>query len=300
MSSTQQFFIVGAPKCGTTSLYRWLRTRKKVFMSNPKELYYFDKDFETDKGYINEYDQYMKCFDDVKAHHRAVGEATTTYLHSKKAIPGIEERYETPKYIVMLRHPADMAYSLHNHLIYKGEEHITDFEEAWNKSTERRQGEYVKWYCSEPKLLDYKNACRLGEQLERMLSIVPRSRAKLIFLEQLKVDPKREFDNVMTFLSIRDYRYPGFKPQNKAKEKKSRLLQRVTNNLRYTARIVREYTGPLGTSIIKNMKKINTQKKNNKKIEKALRRKVTRFFEDDIRKLSRLTDRNLNHWLYNE
>ncbi|MCH9035408.1 MAG: sulfotransferase [Planctomycetes bacterium] len=38
------FFIVGAPKCGTTSLYEYLRQHPEVFMSRIKEPHFFGRD----------------------------------------------------------------------------------------------------------------------------------------------------------------------------------------------------------------------------------------------------------------
>ena len=39
------FFIVGAPKCGTTSMATYLNGRSDVFVTNPKEPHYFSVDF---------------------------------------------------------------------------------------------------------------------------------------------------------------------------------------------------------------------------------------------------------------
>ena len=37
-------FIVGAPRCGTTSLWSYLKGHLEIYMSTPKELYFFDAD----------------------------------------------------------------------------------------------------------------------------------------------------------------------------------------------------------------------------------------------------------------
>ena len=41
------FFIVGAPKCGTTALYEYLSSHPDVFLCDPKEPNYFSCDFAT-------------------------------------------------------------------------------------------------------------------------------------------------------------------------------------------------------------------------------------------------------------
>ena len=40
------FFIIGAPKCGTTSLHNYLKSHSQITMSNPKEPHYFSKDIK--------------------------------------------------------------------------------------------------------------------------------------------------------------------------------------------------------------------------------------------------------------
>ena len=45
ITNKPDFFIVGAPKCGTTSLAEYLNSNPRVFVTNPKEPFYFCKDF---------------------------------------------------------------------------------------------------------------------------------------------------------------------------------------------------------------------------------------------------------------
>jgi len=45
------FFIIGAPKCGTTALYEYLRRHRRVFLPESKEPNYFATDFPAARGY---------------------------------------------------------------------------------------------------------------------------------------------------------------------------------------------------------------------------------------------------------
>ena len=75
------FFIIGAPKCGTTSLYRYLTLHPNIIMSIPKEPHYFSDDINN--GRISELEMYLNCFNhvDEKGRIKAIGEASTLYLY---------------------------------------------------------------------------------------------------------------------------------------------------------------------------------------------------------------------------
>ena len=105
------FFIIGAPKCGTTSLANWLAEHPRVFFSDTKEPHFFCTDGYTG---VKTLKQYEKLFEDAKPHHLAVGEGSTHYLFSKVAVPNILVYNPDARFIVCLRNPVDMAPSLHS------------------------------------------------------------------------------------------------------------------------------------------------------------------------------------------
>ena len=91
------FLIVGAPKCGTTALYKYLSGHPCVFMPEVKEPYYYIKPKEcigegpkdlSYRGFIDQEDAYHALFDAATEAHQAIGEASAGYLHFHElAIP---------------------------------------------------------------------------------------------------------------------------------------------------------------------------------------------------------------------
>ena len=80
------FFIAGAPRCGTTALYTYLSEHKNVLMSEVKELNYFADDFPNmQKIDFKSYQGYLKTFVKADEKHIAVGEASPFYLFSEVA-----------------------------------------------------------------------------------------------------------------------------------------------------------------------------------------------------------------------
>src|SRR5271154_5759385 len=103
------FFIIGGPKCGTTSLVSWLGQHPDIFIPREKELNFFNSD---DYRIITSLDDYEDCFAMAKD-KLAIGEATVWYLYSDEAVPNILQYQPDARFIVMFRNPMEMAPALH-------------------------------------------------------------------------------------------------------------------------------------------------------------------------------------------
>ncbi len=123
-------FLIGAPKCGTSSLYTYLRGHPQIFMSYFKEPHYFCTDFPGLRRFPSEA-EYLSLFEEATRRHSLIGEASSRYLYSVEAVAGIERFAKDARYIVMLRNPVDLVYSLHGQLVYQYTESERDFETAW-------------------------------------------------------------------------------------------------------------------------------------------------------------------------
>ena len=201
------FFIIGAPKCGTTSLAAWLSEHPNVYMSPVKEPNFYNADLGNHELTRREYELLFKK---ATANHKAVGEASTSYLFSQVAVSRIEQEFAGKvQYIVTVRNPIDMAHSFYEELVVLGYEHIKEFSKAWQLSEERSKGHAVTRLCHEPKLLDYKSVCKLGEQVERLFRIVPRDRVLVLVLDDVKANPRGEYLKVLDFLGVPDDGVPS-------------------------------------------------------------------------------------------
>ena len=75
------FFLIGAPKSGTTSMYNYLKEHPNVLMSDIKGPF-FCIDIN-DRERIQEEEDYFNLFKNRSRNHFAVGEASVLYLFSK-------------------------------------------------------------------------------------------------------------------------------------------------------------------------------------------------------------------------
>src|SRR5687767_7533385 len=142
-SPRPNFFIVGAPKCGTTSLYNYL-----------KEPHYFCTDFYKPSGLTE--DQYLELFAPAKSEKR-IGEGSTWYIYSEEARKGIKAFDPDARIIIMLRDPVAMMYSLHAQRLWLARENIQDFEEALDAESDRKEGRRLPRYPFPVQLLFYRD-----------------------------------------------------------------------------------------------------------------------------------------------
>jgi hypothetical protein len=288
------FFIIGAPKCGTTSLSSWLSSHPNIFMCKPKEPYFFSTDIHCISAVKNQED-YKRLFKDVTDSHTVIGDASTTYLRSRVAVPSILELYPDAIFIVCLRNPVEMVASVHMQLFKVRLETERSLEKAWALQDLRKKGQCLPTFCPEPTNLQYGEVCLLGEQVKRLLNKVPRHRVLFVFLEDLRNQPQKEYQRVLSFLDIPDDNRHDFSPQNQRAEPK---LLFVANTIRRFIHI-KSYLGikksfGLGTIVNKiNTKRISTVHEYSHEFLTDLQK----YFTSDIEKLSNLVDRDLSKWL---
>ena len=134
------FFIIGAPKSGTTALSQYLRDHPNIFFSGVKEPHFFDLD--TSKRLKLDLQTYLSLFAKARPElHIAVGEGSTGYLFSKVAVSEILKFNPDSKFIVMLRNPVDLVQAWHSEMYFEGVENIRDFEGRgkWSRSGARQE-----------------------------------------------------------------------------------------------------------------------------------------------------------------
>ncbi len=211
MTPRPNFFIVGAPKCGTTALYEYLHPHPNIFMPQVKEPHFFASDLGTYPA-IKTLEDYTRLFAESTERHTRVGEASVYYLRSSTAIRNIHEYNPDARIIAMFRNPVDMVHSLHSQLLYWSYETESNFERAWRLQDRRRQGHDVPRSCPEPKLLQYKEIGSFGTQTERLFSSFPRAQVKLIMYEEFAASPQTVYDEVIEFLGPAVRSSNGFSP----------------------------------------------------------------------------------------
>jgi hypothetical protein len=295
MNATKpNFFLIGAAKCGTTSLSRYLAAHPRIFFCHPKEPHYFSTDYYEHSRIWHERD-YMRLFRHARGgEHLAIGEGSVWYIASQVAAQGIIRFNPAARFIVMLRSPLEMAPSLHSQNIFDCIEDEPDFERAWRMQAVRGRGRAIPFLCCEPKELRYSERCMLGEQLERLYRLVPRERIKVIVFDDLRADPRGVYEKVLSFLEVPSDGRTEFPNYNKNKVARWPAWNRILalgGKLKFKCGLRTSFSW--GQSLIR----LNAAPARRDPLRPQFENELRHHFAADVDLLSRLIDRDLTGWL---
>lgn len=214
------FLIIGAQRCGTTSLYNYMSYHPKIQFTTIKELHFFDIGFN--KGIK----WYRSNFPDevVKQDKGLItGEATPYYIFHPLVPQRIFEFAPKIKLIVLLRNPVDRAYSHYQHEVNMGAEKLS-FEDALKAESGRLEGELDKiksdetYYSFNHQNFSYLSRGIYHEQLLRWFNFFCKENILILQSENFYSNTSNVVNKVFEFLSL---------PSVNLK------LDKVYNNLRY-------------------------------------------------------------------
>jgi hypothetical protein len=293
-------FIIGAPKCGTTALYEYLRTHPNVFMSRIKEPHFLAADFPTYRT-IQRRDQYLELFADASDQHSIIGEASVFYMLSSVAVGNILQLNPRAKLVIMLRNPIDMVYSLHSQYLHMFFEDESDFRKAWELQDARAAGEHLPQHVTESFHLQYREVGRLGSQVERVLRTVPGDQVKLIFFEDFRRAPRDSYRDLLAFLEVPDDGRTEFPAVNQSRTHRLEWLSRFLMHPPFPLSVVKRglksalnlHDTRVGLAIYQR----NQVKRPRPPLTPEMRRVLAAEFRDDIRLLEEVSGRDLRHWL---
>jgi len=288
---TPNFFILGAPKCGTTSLATWLGDHPRIFVSKTKEPHFFNTD---DKQAVATLAAYEGLFSQARDRHRAIGEASVWYLSSSVAVANILRYQPAARFIVMLRNPVEMAPALHAEMVLSGHENVRDFRTAWEQQDERRQGTRLPALTWAQRRLLYGEVCALGNQFQRLLSAVPRDRLLTILLDDIAADPRREYLRALQFLGVDDDGRVEFAIYNSARTLR---WPHLNTGMFLMSQIKSRMGIQLNLNLWNLVSRLNTIETPREPLLCEMAEILRSYFACDVELLGRLLGRDLRHWL---
>lgn len=294
-------FILGAPKCGTTALSEYLRAHPNVYMTTPKEPNFFCDDYDKIR-YIRTDSDYLRLYDRAEDHHLVCGEASITYLASQTAVKNILRFNENARLIAMVRNPIDMLPSWHSQLLLNSDEDEPDLEKAFHLQEVRARGGRVPATCLVPEFLQYTKACKLGDQVERLLHSAPRHQLLVILFDDFVQDTRSVYENVLKFLGLPPDHRMEFPRINENKTLRYPRLSRLVASLarHWAGRKTQEILGKLNVEAVGRMKAAYYQKltvgDERMALSPEFRKELVGIFRDDIDHLGALLDRDLSGW----
>jgi Sulfotransferase family len=308
------FFVVGAPKAGTTSLYHYLAQHPEIYMSPIKEPNFFASEIRPDNvseefqervrrdmdalkvylqgpmsekrfgGMVLEWEDYLKLFQNVKK-EKAIGEASVLYLWSKTAARNISSKIPDAKILMILRDPAERAFSQYLHNVTNG-----IIYESFRQHIDASQWKSEKFTVGYPSL-------ELGlyyEQVKRYLDIFPRENVHILFFEDYHRQPAQILEEIFCFLNV-DPRFTPDMSQKQLEPQVPRAVGVVHLLKRYG---VWQHLKTLSPRAFRShLRTVAFRKRKSIVMDSKDRDYLVGYYRDDIRKLSALVDRDLRHWV---
>ena len=310
------FFLAGTVKAGTTSLYHYLAQHPQIYMSPIKEPSYFATELRPENfvaafqpqmfreqeeareyvdgpmneprfgGPITEWGDYLKLFRKVDG-ETAIGEASVSYLWSRTAARNIAERIPEARIVLMLRNPADRAYSQYLQAVSSGQVR-NSFREQIQASMRRPEGS--KFDVLNP-LLEFG---LYFEQVERFFQYLPREQVRVYLYEEYRANPGGTLADLFGFLDVD----PAFRPDQSRRFLEPSVPQFVTAAY-YLKRFgvwqgIKRWSPSRLRPVLKSAA---VRKRASLSMDAADRAHLREYYRDNVVKLSALLDRDLRIWL---
>lgn len=223
------FFIIGAPKCGTTALARNLEKNPSIVISKPKEPHYFTTDFhrhlekpKDDEGYHNLY------FPPEKTKGERWGEGSVWTMMSDLGLARIKEYNPDARIIAMLRDPAKAAFSLHQMLVFQQHENVRDFTKAWKLSDQRfAKKNLPEGLNRDHRFLAYKQVYSFLPQIRKIYAHFPPEQVLILTQEEYFKGGVETLKRVDEFLGLEPFEYPQSEKVNKSLYMKNGILMEI-------------------------------------------------------------------------
>lgn len=217
------FLIVGAERCGTTSMFHVLRQHPAMFSGTlpRKEMHYFDHKHDLGLGW---YQCHFPLIPRARLAARRAGnpvafEATANYMFHPLAPERIHRDLPGVRLLVMVRDPVERAYSAYAHQVGFGYE-TEPFARALELEDARLQGEAER-LTADPAYISfshshytYRARGYYADQLEKLEHLFGRDRIHVVDVGDFFASPAPVYDRVLDFLGMPHRGYPDFTPQN--------------------------------------------------------------------------------------
>ncbi|MCH2105168.1 MAG: sulfotransferase [Planctomycetes bacterium] len=290
------FFIVGAPKCGTTALHSALSTHPEVFLPKNKEPHFFGRDLTIGDGWcIRDEQKYLSLFEESGDAQRA-GEASPWYLFSSSAAEEIHAFQPEAQILILLRDPVDLIHSVHLQHLNTANEDILDLADALEAEPERLRGERIPQRAPFPDCLAYRSIARLSLQVERYLETFGEERVKVLLLDDLRRDEQAFLREVCSFLGVSEDVELTMGRRNPSRDLSS--VDLMLKRLHYRTRMLSGLQRKLpkaAKSLYRGAVRLFPAKRK-VGISPELRAELSEEFSGEVARLSALIQRDLSSW----
>tara|TARA_B100001540_G_scaffold179083_1_gene157925 strand:+ start:1735 stop:2604 length:870 start_codon:yes stop_codon:yes gene_type:complete len=284
------FFIVGAPKAGTTSLHYYLDEHPNINMSSIKETNYFShQEIKEQNLYykvssINTLDEYYALFQ-KKSKDILFGETSPSYLFYRDVASKIKAYNSEAKIIIILRNPIDRAYS-HYLMDYRLGLVKSSFSDIINQRSIHKDSK-----------LYYQQYIELGNyssQIDRYYNEFSADQILILDYDDFINDTHQAISRVFSFLSLDNFKISNINNKyNSSIRPKNNFIKKI-----YSFRYLRKVFNSILPNNIKNLIHKTFFNKGGKiLLAEKTREELKNLFKLEINKLEVLLKNDYSKWL---
>jgi hypothetical protein len=289
------FFILGAAKAGTTTLVDILRQHPQAYLPFDKEPMFFSRDV----FYQNGLEWYSRTYFKNAHAYPVRGEASPHYLYwAEKVAPRVKTAYDdhSVRFIVILRHPVDRAYSWYWNMVREGLEDLP-FEQALAEEPGRLRINMDAFRSLGSMQYGYVFGSRYAAQLNHFLDCFERSRFLFLLQDDLLEDFNRVSRQVFQFLDLEEHVQVRASISNPASMPRSRWFQRLLQG-KSSMKVLIKRLMPrqMRYQAKRALLNANAVKVDYPPMQEDTRMMLQNQFLDDNRRLSKIINRDLSNW----
>ena len=279
------FFIVGAPKSGTTNMSYYLMQHPQVFMPENLEPYYFAR-LDIPQNYkreiISDEKKYLNLFKNAK-NCKVVGESSPVYLYCPHSALEIKNRFPNSKLIISLRNPIEIAYSEYFSLKFMGFDQNRSFDELLDSSEEQLTR-------NEFHIDSLLEAGFYSKHIKRFQKIFSKNQIKITIFEEYVKNTVPTINSILSFLGIKESITFDVTSKGAYKVPRNFASQKLMNNS--TFRKAAKFVIPTVTRQ-KIGERFLVKESSRPPLKQNQRKRLTQIYQDDVENLSELLGRNL-------
>ena len=309
------FFIAGAPKCGTTSFYDQLDRHPQIYMSPIKEPCYFASELRVENfseelqpqlrresetlreylrgpmtskrfgGPVTEWEDYLLLFRNVRD-ETAIGEASVSYLWSQTAARNIAGRIPDAKILLLLRNPVDRAFSQYLQAVSSG---------LVRRSFRQQIAAGMKSAPSKFGVLNpFLEFGAYSDQVKRFLDVFPRKHILIHIYEDMRSNPARAMAETLSFLGVD----AEWVPDGSARFMEPRVPRTIAvANILKKRGIWQQTAHLIPESLRPALRRAVHRPRASLTVDPADRACLQNYYREDILTLEHLLNRDLHSWL---
>lgn len=285
------FFVVGAAKSGTTSLWNWMKQHPEVFVPTNIE----DKEpayYSTCWG-MKDRNRYLNLFS-AASNEQQIGDFSTPYLTDPDSPALIAKDNPMAKIIILLRNPVGRAYSLYNWMLNNGYESIYPFEKALEAEISRLEEDQFQPEIGYIQNFYYFHSGLYTAQIEAYKAHFQEDQIKVILLDDIISDRAFVMSDICKFLGVDT----GFVPTMASKNRGGvPWIPKLQHNLRIKARNCSDWKIAVGLRFLLTLlMRLNAGRRGTPRITRQTRENLLSRYQEEIRSLEGLIKRDLDVW----